>query len=442
MLHKLLKQYVLVDKEKVIIFSGFDQTLNLCEDLLQIIRRRSPEFEYVRIDGSTPSAWRNLAIHLFNTDSRYMVFLISIRAGGEGLNLASASTVVFLDEDWNPQVMRQAEARVHRIGQAKPVSIFKMYSRGTVEEQMVGRIAKKSYLAAKVTDNMQSPGCPDVFSDVSIQDAGDGDSFNPSIAALASLMRRRDLISKGHVDTRHLLSMDWQTLLEHCTEADWKEHDSADSITEEEERAWLKEREHIKTNVFNGCTIQKAPRKFDEEVILELPRADRRIGKQTTVMIDGFPVTKENLASDVAPDSRKSSNTKAKKWILHDEVSIPDLCLAITDTASVALSAAEWEALDANSVLDPSIRAASRPPPTSPQRMPSPCLCVRIIIAQVATEVPRKLDNYCTAAVLVQMPIARTVWTGPTPSSLEWISMSTLRSLSIARSASNVLPAI
>lgn len=73
-----------------------------------------------------------LVFSILNGD-RFMAFLISIKAGSEGLNLVSASTVMLLDEDWNPQVMRQAEARVHRLEQKKPGTIFKIHSRGTAE---------------------------------------------------------------------------------------------------------------------------------------------------------------------------------------------------------------------------------------------------------------------------------------------------------------------
>lgn len=81
--------------------------------------------------------------------------LISTRAGGLGINLASASDVVLLDQDWNPQITLQAEARAHRIGQKNPVTVYKLVSSGTVEEQMMGRIQKKLYLSVKVTEAMQ-----------------------------------------------------------------------------------------------------------------------------------------------------------------------------------------------------------------------------------------------------------------------------------------------
>lgn len=138
-LEKLIDHLLLQNKKKVIIFSGFTATLNLCEDLLMLKGANAHEaaFRYTRLDGSTPRAKRNLGIRMFNDrESDFKVILISTRAGGLGINLASATNVIFLDEDWNPQITLQAEARAHRIGQTQPVTVYKICTSGTVEEQM------------------------------------------------------------------------------------------------------------------------------------------------------------------------------------------------------------------------------------------------------------------------------------------------------------------
>lgn len=138
------------------IFSGFTKMLDLVEELLLLKGGDGVNFQSVRIDGGTCRARRNLGIRMFNDlDSDYRVMLISTRAGGLGINLATASDVVLLDQDWNPQITLQAEARAHRIGQKSPVTIYKLVSQGTVEEQMMGRIQKKLYLSAKVTEAME-----------------------------------------------------------------------------------------------------------------------------------------------------------------------------------------------------------------------------------------------------------------------------------------------
>lgn len=155
-LEKLVEELVVKQRKKILIFSGFTKMLDLVEEFLSIRGGDGSSYRSVRLDGGTARARRNLGIRMFNdVNSEYRVMLISTRAGGLGINLATASDVVLLDQDWNPQITLQAEARAHRIGQTKPVTIYKLVSQGTVEEQMMGRIQKKLYLSAKVTESMQ-----------------------------------------------------------------------------------------------------------------------------------------------------------------------------------------------------------------------------------------------------------------------------------------------
>ena len=156
LLDKIIQELVLKQKRKVLIFSGFTRMLDCTEDFLALRGGNGEHFSYIRLDGRTSRARRNLNIRLFNDeDSSYRVMLISTRAGGLGINLATASDVIILDHDWNPQIMLQAEARSHRIGQKNPVTVYKLCTQGTVEEQMLGRIQKKLYLSAKVTESMR-----------------------------------------------------------------------------------------------------------------------------------------------------------------------------------------------------------------------------------------------------------------------------------------------
>jgi len=155
-LEKLVTELVIKQKKKILIFSGFTKMLDLVEELLLLRGGDGSSFRSMRIDGSTCRARRNLGIRMFNDlSSDYRIMLISTRAGGLGINLATASDVVLLDQDWNPQITLQAEARAHRIGQKNPVTVYKLVSQGTVEEQMMGRIQKKLYLSAKVTEAMR-----------------------------------------------------------------------------------------------------------------------------------------------------------------------------------------------------------------------------------------------------------------------------------------------
>ncbi|CAM9124317.1 unnamed protein product, partial [Laminaria digitata] len=97
-----------------------------------------------RIDGSTDVLDRQKRIDEFNGRPELFVFLLSTRAGGLGINLCSADTCILFDSDWNPHQDSQAMARCHRIGQTKPVMVFRLLTTGSVEidmmEKQVGRV--------------------------------------------------------------------------------------------------------------------------------------------------------------------------------------------------------------------------------------------------------------------------------------------------------------
>lgn len=137
-----------VDGHRVLIFSQFTSMLDILEDYCEL-----RDYSFVRLDGETNRVKRRLDVRRFNSpNSNLFIFLISTRAGGLGLNLASADTVILYDSDWNPQVDLQAMERVHRIGQTKPVRIYRLVCRGSVEERMLSRAEKKLFLNAMVAE--------------------------------------------------------------------------------------------------------------------------------------------------------------------------------------------------------------------------------------------------------------------------------------------------
>lgn len=89
----------------------------------------------------------------FNNEPQYQVFLLSTRAGGLGINLVSADTVIIYDSDWNPQADLQAQDRCHRIGQKNPVLVYRLCASGTVEEKILERAANKRKLEKMVVSN-------------------------------------------------------------------------------------------------------------------------------------------------------------------------------------------------------------------------------------------------------------------------------------------------
>ncbi|KAF2204408.1 hypothetical protein GQ43DRAFT_409630 [Delitschia confertaspora ATCC 74209] len=298
-LEKLLRHIVLDQGKRVLIFSGFTQTLDYCQDLIHLISDSGRAFRCLRLDGSTVRARRNLDIRMFNDlTTDYKVMLLSTRTGGLGINLTSASDVIFMDEDWNPQVTLQAEARAHRIGQTKEVTIYKLCTQGTVEEQILSRIRKKLYLSTKITESMRSVH-------------GQGKSANgaatinedmPDLGTtqLKSLVRRgAQTLSHPELDINEMLSWDYTTMLEKCR--DKPADASGDPNAEVDEEKWLSTMEKVECAVWDGKRYHREGDSSATEVAQnvlpdEITRADRRKDKNTTVMVDGFAVNKESLA--------------------------------------------------------------------------------------------------------------------------------------------------
>lgn len=131
---------------RVLLFSQMTRLLDILEIYLQL-----HDFKYLRLDGSTKTEDRGMVQKQFNaSDSPFFMFLLSTRAGGLGLNLQTADTVIIFDSDWNPQADQQAEDRAHRIGQKKEVRVFVLVSVGSIEEVILERAKQKMGIDAKV----------------------------------------------------------------------------------------------------------------------------------------------------------------------------------------------------------------------------------------------------------------------------------------------------
>lgn len=136
MLHKLKEQ-----GHRVLIFSQMTKMLDVLEDFLEYCG-----YKYERIDGGITGNDRQDAIDRFNAPgAQQFVFLLSTRAGGLGINLATANTVIIYDSDWNPHNDIQAFSRAHRIGQKTKVMIYRFVTRNSVEER-IAQVAKKKMM--------------------------------------------------------------------------------------------------------------------------------------------------------------------------------------------------------------------------------------------------------------------------------------------------------
>ncbi|CAI5467210.1 unnamed protein product [Closterium sp. Yama58-4] len=131
---------------RVLIFSQMTRLLDILEDYCMFRGH-----QYCRIDGNTGGDEREAAIEEFNKEgSETFIFLLSTRAGGLGINLATADIVIIYDSDWNPQADLQAMDRAHRIGQKKEVQVFRFCTEHTIEEKVIERAYKKLALDALI----------------------------------------------------------------------------------------------------------------------------------------------------------------------------------------------------------------------------------------------------------------------------------------------------
>lgn len=126
----------LVSQHRALIFCQLKAMLDIVEN--DLLRVHLPTVTYLRLDGSVPATQRHSAVARFNADPTIDVLLLTTQIGGLGLNLTGADTVIFVEHDWNPMKDLQAMDRAHRIGQKKVVNVYRLITRATVEERIMG----------------------------------------------------------------------------------------------------------------------------------------------------------------------------------------------------------------------------------------------------------------------------------------------------------------
>ncbi|XP_062927802.1 TATA-binding protein-associated factor 172 isoform X2 [Mobula hypostoma] len=125
-----------VAQHRVLIFCQLKSMLDIVEH--DLLKPQMPSITYLRLDGSVPAGQRHSIVARFNNDPSIDVLLLTTHVGGLGLNLTGADTVVFVEHDWNPMRDLQAMDRAHRIGQKRVVNIYRLITRGTLEEKIMG----------------------------------------------------------------------------------------------------------------------------------------------------------------------------------------------------------------------------------------------------------------------------------------------------------------
>ncbi len=145
-------QELLENRHKALVFSQFVDHLHILQDYLE-----QNQISYQYLDGSTPAKQRKIRVDKFQ-GGEGDVFLISLKAGGTGLNLTAADYVLHMDPWWNPAVEDQASDRAHRIGQQRPVTIYRLVTKGTIEEKIVDLHRQKRDLADSLLEGTEMSG--------------------------------------------------------------------------------------------------------------------------------------------------------------------------------------------------------------------------------------------------------------------------------------------
>lgn len=168
-----------VAPHRVLIFCQLKSMLDLIENSL--FAKHLPSISYMRLDGSTPPHKRHSVVQTFNADPSIDVLLLTTHVGGLGLNLTGADTVIFLEHDWNPMRDLQAMDRAHRLGQKRVVNVYRLITKGTLEEKIMGLQRFKMNIASTVVSQqnadlatMDTENVLDLFSDQ--DDDGSGKS--------------------------------------------------------------------------------------------------------------------------------------------------------------------------------------------------------------------------------------------------------------------------
>ncbi|XP_059429432.1 protein CHROMATIN REMODELING 5 isoform X1 [Corylus avellana] len=203
-------------KHRVLIFSQMVRMLDILAEYMSL-----RGFQFQRLDGSTKAELRHQAMDHFNAPgSEDFCFLLSTRAGGLGINLATADTVIIFDSDWNPQNDLQAMSRAHRIGQQEVVNIYRFVTSKSVEEDILERAKKKMVLDHLVIQKLNAEGR------LEKKEAKKGSYFDKNELSAILRFGAEELFKEDKNDEeskKRLLSMDIDEILERAEKVEEKE---------------------------------------------------------------------------------------------------------------------------------------------------------------------------------------------------------------------------
>ncbi|XP_052070007.1 TATA-binding protein-associated factor 172-like [Mytilus californianus] len=174
-----LSEGPVVGQHRVLLFCQLKSMLEIVEN--DLLKTHMPSVTYLRLDGSVPANNRHNIVNRFNNDPSIDILLLTTHVGGLGLNLTGADTVIFVEHDWNPMKDLQAMDRAHRIGQKKVVNVYRLITRGTLEEKIMGLQKFKMTIANTVISqenaSLQSMGTDQLLDLFSLDEKNKGEKI-------------------------------------------------------------------------------------------------------------------------------------------------------------------------------------------------------------------------------------------------------------------------
>ncbi|KDQ59577.1 hypothetical protein JAAARDRAFT_77653 [Jaapia argillacea MUCL 33604] len=185
-------------QHRALIFCQMKQMLDIIEQ--DLFKKHMPSVTYMRLDGNTDASKRHAVVQTFNSDPSIDCLLLTTHVGGLGLTLTGADTVIFVEHDWNPMKDLQAMDRAHRIGQKKVVNVYRLITKGTLEEKIMGLQRFKLNIANSVV-TQQNSGLASMDTDL-VLDLFRRTSEDEDVAAAA---KRKDKDSSGPAGQKNVL---------------------------------------------------------------------------------------------------------------------------------------------------------------------------------------------------------------------------------------------
>ncbi|XP_064649880.1 chromodomain-helicase-DNA-binding protein 1-like [Lineus longissimus] len=288
---------------KVLLFSQMTRMLDIIQDYLGY-----RGYSYERLDGSVRGEERFLAVKNFNEMDETFIFLLSTKAGGVGLNLTGADTVIFVDSDFNPQNDLQAAARAHRIGQTRPVKVIRLIGRSTVEEIVFRRAEAKLKLTNTVIEGGQ-------FSLMPSKEARDKFIAENNLQLQDILKYGVDRLFEAKNDT----DIDFKAILGPSLAGEWQlEEGPPDAATQEPE---LVEPDESVENmyVFEGKDYKTEPSAGDQKAFDDLLAAERALLEEASTEDRSTRKNRGTRAPILLPELPKLPK-KPKKQLTPEEL--------------------------------------------------------------------------------------------------------------------------